>query len=315
VVSIVSLECPVCGAPFSPGAERCAYCGSILVLQTDHPRIDPRALNRAVIDERITGFRQTLRQDPSSVTAFYGLGVAYYNLGLTEAAIRELEHACRLTPENPHIHTQLAVAYREEQRSGNPEATEEMEDHIQYALRLDPENVEALLLRAELSLDREHYDEAVGHLTRAYAREPGRVRERLRDALLAAIRWREGRGLPTDADRERLRQVDPGAVLPSAQPGVSLPSLNPATRAELAGRVSIGKARLKGVVKGFLLGIGLGFVSMMVLAMLSNTVEEDSAGYNVIIVLVLISFLLPIVLAVRGWYVGGRAAADKKSNL
>lgn len=312
MVSIVSLECPVCGAPFSPGAERCAYCGSILALRTDHPRIDPRALNRAVIDERIGGFREALRQDPTNVTAHYGLGVAYFNLGLTEAAIQQLEEACRLTPENPHIHTQLAVAYREEQGSGNPEAAEEMEDHIQYALRLDPENVEALLLRAELSLDGERYDEAVGHLMRGYAREPERVRERLRDALLASIRWREDRGLAADADRERLREVDPGAVPQASQPGITLPSLDPSPRPDLAERVSVGKERIKGVIKGFLLGVGVGFVALMGLAMLSNAFGEDSAGYNVIIVLVLLCFLLPIILAVRGWYVGGRAAGVGK---
>lgn len=151
MISVLSLNCPVCGAPFSPGAERCGYCGSILVLQTDHPRIDPQALNRAVVDKHIAEYRDLLSTDPHSVKAHYGLGVAYFNLGLTEASIDALEKASSLTPENPHIHTQLAVAWREEAKSGNELAKDEMRDHIRYALRLDPKNVEALTLAAEMN--------------------------------------------------------------------------------------------------------------------------------------------------------------------
>jgi tetratricopeptide (TPR) repeat protein len=311
VISIVSLECPVCGAPFAPGADRCAYCGSILVLQTDHPRIDPKALNRAVVSERIAEFRDTLKREPGNVTAHYGLGVAYYNLGLTEAAIRELDHACRLTPENPHIHTQLAVAYREELRSGEPTARGEMEDHIQYALRLDPDNVEAMLLQAELDLEREHHAKAIGHLERAYALEPDRAREKLRDALMRSIRWRERNGHATAERWARIEAIDPEfALRERGQAGVPLglvaPVLDPATRAGLEQKVSQGGKRLKGALKGFFVGLGIGFVVIIVLAMLSTAVERDSGPYNVILVVFILSFLLPVVLAVRGWYVAKR---------
>ena len=104
----------------------------------------------------------------------------------------------------------------------------------------------------------------------------------------------------------------PGAVPQASQPGITLPSLDPSPRPDLAERVSVGKERIKGVIKGFLLGVGVGFVALMGLAMLSNAFGEDSAGYNVIIVLVLLCFLLPIILAVRGWHVGGRAAGVGK---
>lgn len=311
MISIVSLECPVCGAPFAPGVDRCVYCGSILVLQTDHPRIDPRALNRAVVSERIAEFRDTLKREPGNVTAHYGLGVAYYNLGLTEAAIRELDHACRITPENPHIHTQLAVAYREELRSGEPAAREEMEDHIQYALRLDPDNVEAMLLQAELDLEREHHAKAIGHLERAYALEPERAREKLRDALMQSIRWRERNGHATGEQWARIEAVDPDVALRERGQGeaplrFAAPVLDPATRTELEQKVSQGSRRLKGAIKGFFIGVGVGFVMIIALAALSNAVERDSGPYNVILALFMLSFLIPVVLAVRGWYVAKR---------
>ena len=316
MVSIVSLECPVCGAPFAPGSERCAYCGSIIVLQTDHPRIDPRALNRAVINERIAAFRETLRVEPDNVAAHYGLGVAYFNLGLTEAAIHELEHACRLTPENPHIHTQLAVAYRDEMRAGDRDAREEMEDHIQYAMRLDPDNVEAMLLQADLASSQEHYAKAIGHLERAYALQPERAREPLRDALLAAIRWREREGHGTGELRERLAQLGPAganAALAAREdtPGTTIPALDPDTREQIGRRVATGRRRLRGAIKGFFIGVGIAFVALIVLAAISNAFEEDSTPYNVIIVLFLLTLFLPIALAVCGWYVGVRGRSGK----
>src|SRR5690606_27311536 len=155
----------------------CGYCGSILVLQTDHPRIDPRALNRAVVNEKISSYRDLLRQDPHSVKAHYGLGVAYFNLGLTEAAIDSLEKACSITPENPHIHTQLAVAWREEAKTGDTRAVEEMRDHIQYALRLDPGNIEALILASEVAAAGHDVQTAADFSVRAWKVAPERRSE------------------------------------------------------------------------------------------------------------------------------------------
>jgi hypothetical protein len=151
--SIVSLKCPVCGAPFQPDSDRCSYCGSILVLKTDHPRIDPRLLNKAVVDEHIAEYRRTLRTDPHDETAHYGLGVAYFNLGLIEDSVRELTEAARLMPENPNIQVQLAVALREAARRGDTAAKRQVVYRVDTALHLDPNNVEALLLKAEVLIE------------------------------------------------------------------------------------------------------------------------------------------------------------------
>src|SRR5690606_32170528 len=209
VVSVLSLNCPVCGAPFSPGADRCGYCGSILVLQSDHPRIDPRALNRAVVNEKISSYRDLLRQDPHSVKAHYGLGVAYFNLGLTEAAIDSLEKACSITPENPHIHTQLAVAWREEARTGDKRAIEEMRDHVQYALRLDPNNVEALILASEMAASDHDVQTAVDFSERAWKTTPERARDLHERNLGTWFRWKVNRRDITSADLQCVREFSP----------------------------------------------------------------------------------------------------------
>jgi tetratricopeptide (TPR) repeat protein len=311
VVSILSLKCPVCGAPFSPGDDRCGFCGSILVLQTDHPRIDPRALNKAVIDDRIREYRKDLRSDPYDVTAHYGLGVAYYNLSLTDAAIQSLKDACRLTPENPNIHTQLAVAYRELAKAGDQDAAGEMSEHIQYALRPDPQNVEAILLRSDEELDRHDYDQALAEVTRAYGIAPDRVRPKLVETLVAWIRWQDQRGEDTEADWQRLDEIDPAVAreerqragkaaaepLP-AQPGADSPQSH---RTDLT---IWDKAR--GAFKGFMVGLGIGLISVIALAIIGGLLERDSGPYNVVIVLFALSFVIPIVLAIRGWYTSGR---------
>lgn len=98
---ITVLSCPVCGAPFNPNDPRCTYCGSVVVIRTDHPRIDPKLLNKAVVDEHIAKYRRSVRQDANDETAHYGLGVAYFNLGLLDEAAAELTEAARLMPENP----------------------------------------------------------------------------------------------------------------------------------------------------------------------------------------------------------------------
>lgn len=311
MVAILSLKCPVCGAPFSPGDDRCSYCGSILVLQTDHPRIDPRTLNRVVIDEHIARYRQDLRADPDDVTAHYGLGVAYYNLGLTDAAIRSLTAACQLTPENPNIHTQLAVAWREANREGDSSAAAEMAEHIQYALRLDPGNVEALLLRSDEELSRHDYDNALAFALRAYNREPARAKPVLVKIMVIWLRWKAQRGTDSDADWQRLEDLNPDKAFEERR---RAGKATPVQRAdpietmlpEIQQTVSVSMSRARSAFKGFIMGIGIAVVSIIVLTFMSTQVTEDSGPYNFILFLFALSFFLPLITAVRGWYTARR---------
>jgi hypothetical protein len=305
VVSVLSLNCPVCGAPFSPGADRCGYCGSILVLNTDHPRIDPRSLNRAVVDQHIQEYRDLLRQDPYSVKAHYGLGVAYFNLGLTEAAIDSLERACRITPENPHIHTQLAVAWREEAATGDSRAQEEIRDHIQYALRLEPENIEALILASELAAGDHDIETAVMFSERAWQRAPDRAQELHGRLLTDWIRWKSQRGEATGADYDRVARFSPdlerqirhnalGASVPrsSVSAWQATPSVTPSPKP--AGTIVAVRNALLG-------GIGVSLVSCCVLAYATEDVASGTSASAWLGFVYLLLFVLPVFLAIRAW--------------
>lgn len=300
MISVLSLNCPVCGAPFTPGAQRCGYCGSILVLQTDHPRIDPRALNRAVVDERIAEYRELLREDPHAVKAHYGLGVAYFNLGLTEAAIASLEKACSLTPENPHIHTQLAVAWREEAKTGDERADEEMRDHIQYALRLDHSNVEALILASEAAFADHDIESAVNSSERAWKLEPDRASALHERMLRAWMAWKRQRRDVTSPDIERVRQFSPelAAEFTSGNPTVARSvdiDMNIAPAVERAVPV------VRSVLIAFLAGLGIFLIVCVVLVTVANGVPDDSNA-SAFLGLTLIAFMtLPIIMAWRAW--------------
>jgi superkiller protein 3 len=127
------------------GQDNCKFCGSLIVIKSDHPRINPHNLNRSVISEHIAEFRTALRRDVNNAEAHYGLGVAYFNLGLLEESIEELQQATRLMPENPHIQTQLAVVFLDAHREGANGALQNAAKRIETALKIDPENLEANL--------------------------------------------------------------------------------------------------------------------------------------------------------------------------
>lgn len=161
VPTVTVLTCPVCAAPLRPDSSRCDYCRSVVFIQTDHPRIDPRSLNKAVVDEHIAKFRAAVRSDSNDESAHYGLGVAYFNLGLLEEAAEELAQAARLMPENPHIQTQLGIVFADLTKLGKRDAEESAWDRVNRALLLRPDLEEALLLKAKLHLGKREWQEAV----------------------------------------------------------------------------------------------------------------------------------------------------------
>ena len=153
-ITLVAVTCPVCGGAIKDES-RCGYCGSVVVITMDMPRIDPASLKLAVIDQHIAEYRSAVRRDHHDEMAHFGLGIAYYNLRLHEEAIAEIEEAVRLMPENPHIQFQLAVMHSE-QMTPRPFGREP--DHagqaalkrVNRALTIRPNMVEALLFKAAI---------------------------------------------------------------------------------------------------------------------------------------------------------------------
>lgn len=143
MTSAIVLSCPVCGAPLQ-SSSHCSYCGSVVVIQTHLPRIDPATIKQEVVREYIHKYRADIRANARNEAAHYGLGIAYYNLGLNKQAIEELAIAAALTPENPSIRMQLVTLYLEIRRKTSAR------DELRAVLELDPQCLDALSLVFEL---------------------------------------------------------------------------------------------------------------------------------------------------------------------
>lgn len=310
---ILALACPVCGAPLKPSDEKCGFCGSYIFIKTDLPKLDRHTLNQSVIQEHITDFRRRIRSNQYDEEAHYGLGVAYFSLGLTDEAVDELSQAARLMPENPHIQTQLAVALRNSFKAGNQAAEQQMHTRIQSALLLDPNHVEAAMLKTEVLLDSQKYADAIA-LYRTMSPE---VQERARPRLVSAFerlceqrlgseKWMEARWCwdtlePIDipaAKRLAVRFLNLHASLvprtfkhhaSSRRVKMSLPG---GTGSTTPGRF------LRTMLASFA-GLFLGFVQLGVVASLVPT-DESAATSGFGTIAILLSFLVFIASPIIG---------------
>ena len=221
MAAVEAVRCPVCSAPLSELATRCGYCGSFVAIRADHPGLDPALLNGDVVQGRIEELRRRVRRDRHDVDAHHGLGVAYFGLGLLEDAARELEAVARLTPENARIQTQLAVVQADLAAAGKRGAEREALERVGLALRLDPDEPEALLLKARLLAARGEWREAVETLDQAVAAGRGEVDGRAALLLMsiaapmarrgqwldAALLWRQAVAADPEAAREPLTAI------------------------------------------------------------------------------------------------------------
>jgi len=147
-----TLTCPVCGAPREPGASRCSYCGSWLVVLVDETQ--EGAVDEAIVRERIAHFRDVLARDPDDLMALHGLGVALRSLGLIDDATRVLVRAASRRPEVLGIQRALAGTLLDAVRRHPDDARmwRDVRRQADRILALDPDAVEGWRLRAEVAL-------------------------------------------------------------------------------------------------------------------------------------------------------------------
>ena len=315
MLQIMALSCPVCGAPLKPGDEKCSFCGSYIFIKTDLPRLDRHSLNQAVIQEHITDFRRRIRSDQYDEEAHYGLGVAYFSLGLTDEAVDELSQAARLMPENPHIQAQLAVALRNAFKAGNQAAEQQMNTRIQSALLLDPNHVEAAMLKTEVLLDSQKYADSIALY---HAMSPD-VRERARPKLVSAFETLFAQRLSSEKWAEArwcwdsLEPIDAPAAKRLAVRFLNLhSSLVPRTfrgsgssgRAKNSSPAGASPSRSGRILRTMLAAIGglfLGIVQLVVFSQFIPTDENNAVegwGAFALLFLVLLTLASPIIGAV-----------------
>lgn len=258
--TISVLTCPVCGAPFSPGTDQCGYCGSVVVIQTDHARVDAASLNKSVINEHIARYRQAIRKDRSDATAHYGLGVAYFNLGLLEESSDELLQAVKLMPENANIQTQLAVVLSKRAPNAGPAVLKQSWERLERALLLNPRNVDALMLKA--------------HLLQQQAGSAATNSDLINLQQRMVSTWREIAAI----DPERVRTDVTGYV--RANQGL-VPKTNALAQPKLPNRIDAAQSefgRRPWLLKTIALSIGALFLAMIVTIILIMLLGEDETG-------------------------------------
>lgn len=319
---IIALSCPVCAAPLNPDDEKCTFCGSYIVIKTDLPKLNRLTLNQSVIQEHITDFRRRVRSNSYDEEAHYGLGLAYFNLGLVDAAVDELRQAAKLMPENPHIQAQLAVALRDSFKAGNQSAEQEMQTRIHNALLLDPTHVEAILLKAETLFGNGQYEEVLTILEPIMASDSKRAEPWIvaatQELFSQRMANRDWQGV-----QQSWRKLEP--IDPNAAKSLALRFLD-TTRDYVPKRFNISKSlgeqsqviehtKPKRALFALLAAIGglvVGFIQLAVIV--TNIPRDDATGANSGwgLFAFLLSFLLFLALPIIGAVVGYRRSGKPK---
>ena len=110
--------------------------------------------------EAVEAFSDLVALAPDMTGAYGNRGVAYLNLGLDEAARNDFETVLQLDPEDAMGHSMLAEISR---FRGSPEETL---GHINDALELEPDEPQALFIRAWLFAGAGQFDMAAEDLAR-----------------------------------------------------------------------------------------------------------------------------------------------------
>ncbi|MFW5814201.1 MAG: tetratricopeptide repeat protein [Spirochaetota bacterium] len=152
---------------------------SLLAQQTDAPRLADeaaRALDRGRYFDAVESYREALDLNPNYLEAVVGLAESYYWLEEYDQAQTFIDRALELARTDPGV---INLAGRIAIGRGDLAAAE---DAFARVLGREPNNVEAIIGRAELALARGRSVEAAGRLERALRLNPDQ-----RKALLSLV--------------------------------------------------------------------------------------------------------------------------------
>jgi len=101
----------------------------------------------AEFTKAIAEFEAVVAEDPQDVSALTNLGVAYYNVGNLDAAIKQYQNALEIAPQDADIHSNLAAAYVQKAQISTTEidSTQLEKAMVEYeqAIEINPKLAEA----------------------------------------------------------------------------------------------------------------------------------------------------------------------------
>jgi Flp pilus assembly protein TadD len=131
-------------------------------------------------DEAIRQFEEGVRLKPDYAYSHYNLGIAFDKQGRVDEAIRQLQEALRLDPDYADAHYNLGVAFYQQGR------TTEAIGQFQEAIRLNPDHPEAHNNLGTALGQKGQTDEAIRHFQEALRLKPDYAEARKNlDFLLA----------------------------------------------------------------------------------------------------------------------------------
>jgi len=167
--------------------------------------------------------KKRLEQNPTDGVGWALLARSYAEMGRHAEAVAIYEKAMQLIPDDPQLLVDYADALgmlQGRKLDGKPEQL------IQQALKLDPNNVKALMLAGTMSFDRREFKQAVQQWEKAVANFPPDVDNEIRQELVAGI-----------AEAKNLAGEKPGMTGPAGVAGSSLQQAR--QNAAISGTVSL----------------------------------------------------------------------------
>jgi len=165
------MRCFACGVGYGPESKTCPICGRDLETDPDrYFRAGMDAISAGDIEEGVSLLEDCSRLDPNHLSARFNLGVAYSLGGRHDLAVRELFAVAQKDPEYPGLLTALGqvafgmYTHHIEQAEAHKE---QMLGFLLAAIRLDPEDVDALVTLGNVYIELGLPADALRYLERA----------------------------------------------------------------------------------------------------------------------------------------------------
>ena len=152
MVTVEIIRCQGCGANLSPNNTTCEYCGSVNVIKAKE---NPFSLDESLTKKYVNYFKDKVKSEPSDGEAVFSLGLFYLRLKLYDFAIRNIEKAIELMPEESDVYYYYALSLMKGRKPKLISLTEikKIEGFINTAIQLNDANGNYYYLWALIKYD------------------------------------------------------------------------------------------------------------------------------------------------------------------